>query len=92
LADCPTNELARWTPNSSEDGQRLCWLGLFNAFMPIESSVADEATRSFTIMYFEANKTNYKQAVYNRQEPNGSLIELLNVFRALLNEPALDRK
>jgi hypothetical protein len=43
-------------------------------------------------MYFEVNKTNYKQAVYNRQEPNGSLIELLNVFRALLKEPALDRK
>ena len=66
--------------------------GLFNAFMPIESSVADEATRSFTIMYFEVNKTNYKQAVYNHQEPNGSLIELLNVFRALLKEPASDRK
>ena len=66
--------------------------GLFNAFMPIESSVADEATRSFTIMYFEVNKTNYKQAVYNRQEPNASLIELLNVFRALLKEPTLVRK
>jgi len=60
--------------------------------MPIESSVADEATHSFTIMYFEVNKTNYKQAVYNRPELNASLIELLNVFRALLKEPTLVRK
>jgi hypothetical protein len=60
--------------------------------MPIESSVADEATRSLTIMYFEVNKTNYEQAVYNRQELNASLIELLNVIRALLKEPTLVRK
>ena len=43
-------------------------------------------------MYFEVNKTNYKQAVYNRQESNASLIELLNVFRALLKVPTLVRK